>query len=315
MTNFPEASDNTTNLPDVAGWDQSGHNIATGEYDENRIHSKFLDVVRTAIMAIEMKLGAAASTPLANRVLRGNAAGITEWVAESVIPVTNWGRGTGTAGQALVVKNDETGLEFSDQFATDASLEAHINDPDDAHDASAISSIPAGTLAATNVQDALYELDTEKETPAGAQSKVDAAIAALIDTSPTTLDTLNELAAALGDDPNFATTVTNQVAAVQASLDAHEVDTINVHGIADTAALETQAGAQSKADGAEATAAAALADHADNLGAGAHVNQQAAIADLALVVTDPPTQAEVQAIADKVDAILAALRAGGQLAI
>lgn len=40
----------------------------------------------------------------------------------------------------------------------------------------------------------------------------DTAIANLIDSSPATLDTLNELAAALGDDPNFATTVTNSLA-------------------------------------------------------------------------------------------------------
>jgi hypothetical protein len=33
----------------------------------------------------------------------------------------------------------------------------------------------------------------------------------LIDSAPTTLDTLNELAAALGDDPNFATTVTDSL--------------------------------------------------------------------------------------------------------
>jgi len=37
-------------------------------------------------------------------------------------------------------------------------------------------------------------------------------VAALVDSAPTTLDTLNELAAALGDDPNFATTVTNNIA-------------------------------------------------------------------------------------------------------
>lgn len=42
---------------------------------------------------------------------------------------------------------------------------------------------------------------------------IDAAIAALVDTSPSTLDTLNELAAALGDDPNFATTITGLIAA------------------------------------------------------------------------------------------------------
>jgi len=39
----------------------------------------------------------------------------------------------------------------------------------------------------------------------------DTAIANLVDSAPTTLDTLNELAAALGDDPNFATTVTNSI--------------------------------------------------------------------------------------------------------
>jgi hypothetical protein len=37
-------------------------------------------------------------------------------------------------------------------------------------------------------------------------------VAALVDSSPATLDTLNELAAALGDDPNFATTMTNTLA-------------------------------------------------------------------------------------------------------
>lgn len=41
---------------------------------------------------------------------------------------------------------------------------------------------------------------------------VAAQIAALVDTAPATLDTLNELAAALGDDPNFATTFTNAIA-------------------------------------------------------------------------------------------------------
>ena len=41
---------------------------------------------------------------------------------------------------------------------------------------------------------------------------VKTAIAELIDSSPALLDTLNELAAAIGDDPNFATTVANSIA-------------------------------------------------------------------------------------------------------
>jgi hypothetical protein len=42
--------------------------------------------------------------------------------------------------------------------------------------------------------------------------QVQSLIAALVDSSPGALDTLNELAAALGDDPNFATTMTNALA-------------------------------------------------------------------------------------------------------
>ena len=40
---------------------------------------------------------------------------------------------------------------------------------------------------------------------------VDAAIAGIVSSAPSTLDTLNELAQALGDDPNFATTTTNLI--------------------------------------------------------------------------------------------------------
>ncbi|WP_160541230.1 prophage tail fiber N-terminal domain-containing protein [Escherichia coli] len=42
-----------------------------------------------------------------------------------------------------------------------------------------------------------------------------AAIAAIVDSSPDALNTLNELAAALGNDPNFATTMTNALAGKQ----------------------------------------------------------------------------------------------------
>ena len=51
------------------------------------------------------------------------------------------------------------------------------------------------------------------------QTYVTTQIANLVDTAPTTLDTLNELAAALGDDPNFATTITNSIATKLATAD------------------------------------------------------------------------------------------------
>ena len=43
-------------------------------------------------------------------------------------------------------------------------------------------------------------------------ARADARVALLVDSAPATLDTLNELAAALGDDANFSTTVTNSIA-------------------------------------------------------------------------------------------------------
>lgn len=44
------------------------------------------------------------------------------------------------------------------------------------------------------------------------ETYVNTSISNLANSAPATLDTLNELAAALGDDPNFATTVTNSIA-------------------------------------------------------------------------------------------------------
>jgi microcystin-dependent protein len=45
-----------------------------------------------------------------------------------------------------------------------------------------------------------------------ADTAVSTAISTLIDSAPSTLDTLNELAAAINDDPNFATTITALIA-------------------------------------------------------------------------------------------------------
>jgi hypothetical protein len=53
--------------------------------------------------------------------------------------------------------------------------------------------------------------DSGYQTLTQVQTRVDNAITALVDSAPGTLNTLNELAAALGDDPNFATTVVNAI--------------------------------------------------------------------------------------------------------
>jgi len=53
---------------------------------------------------------------------------------------------------------------------------------------------------------------TKVPTQQSTKAYVDTAVAGLVASAPGTLDTLNELAAALGDDANFATTVTNSIA-------------------------------------------------------------------------------------------------------
>lgn len=63
-------------------------------------------------------------------------------------------------------------------------------------------------------------------------------LSSIIDGAPDLLNTLNELAAALGDDPEVLTTIAN-------NLDAHSSDTTSVHGIANTALLATQSAVDS----------------------------------------------------------------------
>ena len=68
----------------------------------------------------------------------------------------------------------------------------------------------AGTLASTVTGTTAAASDNS--TKIATTAYVTTALANLVDSAPGTLNTLNELAAALGDDANFATTVTNSIA-------------------------------------------------------------------------------------------------------
>ena len=84
----------------------------------------------------------------------------------------------------------------------------HINDLDELHNVS-ITSAASGDVLVWNgtnwVNNSGYYTSSETDTA------ISTAISNLVDSAPGTLDTLNELAAALGDDPNFATTVTTSL--------------------------------------------------------------------------------------------------------
>ena len=64
----------------------------------------------------------------------------------------------------------------------------------------------------TNGVTATTQSAGDNSTKVATTAYTDTAISNLVDSSPSTLNTLNELAAALGDDANFSTTVTNSIA-------------------------------------------------------------------------------------------------------
>ncbi|WP_439946503.1 hypothetical protein [Streptomyces sp. BBFR109] len=105
------------------------------------------------------------------------------------------------------------------------------------------------------------------------QDLATAIVALVVDAAPGTLDTLNELAAALGDDPDFATTVSTNIAAKLAKSsnlsDVASASTAfdNIKQAATTSyvgavELATQAEAQAKTDTTRALTAASVADFA-----------------------------------------------------
>ena len=100
--------------------------------------------------------------------------------------------------------------EFNPQWSTndiwmDADQERCLTDDLDTMSA-AIAEKASSTHAHSN-----YALVGHTHSGYASQSYVDNAVAGIVDTAPETLNTLNELAAALGDDPNFAATISNQI--------------------------------------------------------------------------------------------------------
>ena len=71
---------------------------------------------------------------------------------------------------------------------------------------------PIDAPALTGNPTAVTQTAGDNSTRIATTAYADTAVSNLVAAAPAALDTLNELAAALGDDPNFATTVTNSIA-------------------------------------------------------------------------------------------------------
>ena len=153
-------------------------------------------------------------------------------ITPAAVTITSAVASVNGATGAVVLSTDNIAEGSSNLYYTNARADARISnnllDEDDFASDSATNtasqqSIKAYITSQIATKDNTDEITegssnlyfTNARADARAQLKIDA----LVDSAPGTLDTLNELAAALGDDANFSTTVTNSIATKLASAD------------------------------------------------------------------------------------------------
>lgn len=152
---------------------------------------------------------------------------------------TNISASAAIAESKLALDYSTSGLNTAiSNVATD--LSNHISDPTDAHDASAISNVPAGTIAATDVQAAINELDGDIQGHITDAS--DAHDASAISNVPSGNLAATDVQAALnelqGDIDTNATNLSNHLSDAS---DAHDASAISVVPTGNLAATDVQA--------------------------------------------------------------------------
>ena len=187
-----------------------------------------------------------ASAGSANNVARGDHvhplqtsvsgnAGSADKVNNSLIIKINGGTTEGTnmftfdgsGAKTINLKASDLGAPKShthdDRYYTEteintklSDMQGEINDAFDGYNTELQGEITRAGNAEAALQTAIDNEVTrataaEAQALTDAKSYADAKVAAVLDSAPETLNTLNELAAALGDDPNFATTIANQI--------------------------------------------------------------------------------------------------------
>lgn len=135
----------------------------------------------------------------------------------------------------------------------------------------------------------------DTSTLSSANSYTDTKVAALVNSAPAVLDTLKELADALGSDPNFATTISGQIGTVSSAVSS-EV----------TRATNAEAALQSEIDAVESDLAQELLDRA---AAVSSVQAEVDAVEVSLANEITNRTAAVAAVQTEVDAVELALAA------
>lgn len=170
-------------------------------------------------------------TPAAGGTIDATAVdqAVTLSVTSGIGPVGANAALIGGSGIDVTYANGEATLELNATLATLADVSA--------------AAPTSGQVLAWNGTTWAAADDSANLTGYATESYVDSAVANLVDSSPATLDTLNELAAALGDDANFAANVTASLAGKASLNHTHEI--ANVAGL--QSALDAKAATASLA--------------------------------------------------------------------
>lgn len=178
-----------------------------GDAGEGEVTLEYVDgALATKVDKIEGKgLSTEDYTSVEKTKLAGVASDATANSADATL--LNRANHTGTQPAASIV-------DFDNEVSNNASVVAATNHAANTSNPHNVTKSQIGLGNVDNTADADKPISVltqaaldEKAT----QDDIDTSIAALVDSSPSTLNTLNELAAALGDDPNFATTIAAQI--------------------------------------------------------------------------------------------------------
>ena len=213
-----------------------------------------IDAEKNRAIAAESGLSSAISTEASNRQTSISAETTAREAADANLQENINSEKTARETADVLLQTTITQLQQSLGNETEA-LQSSISQTQ--------SNIDAERIRATGVENDLQQqiinettlrLDGDAQTLQSANAYTDAKVADLIDSAPEMLNTLKELSDALGGDKDFATTISNQVSAAQASVDAEEAARI-----AADAALQAEIDSEeSRALAAEANLQAAV---------------------------------------------------------
>jgi hypothetical protein len=241
----------------------AGSSLAVNDFVKLATNGTVVKVTSTTTSAAF--IGIAAESKSAGQpvkvVLSGLVSGFTGLTSADTVHIDQ----DGTLTQTKSGTTEKIGLATSSTelflFSSSNNLDAYILSRskiglDDISSAVSSTAAGSGNLAYNN-SSGVFTFTPPDLTPYATQQYVTQEISQLVDAAPGALDTLNELAAAIGDDANFSSTVTNSLA-TKAPLDSPSLTGSptaptpsaldNSTKIATTAFVQSLAGAQEIGD-------------------------------------------------------------------